>query len=177
MARGGHVKADREVRLADVAMRATARGAVCAGSCGDAARGPARRHRAEPALDAAPHARRIDVAGDDERQVVGDVVAAEELDELALAEPLHAVGACRSPAGDTDARRTRSRTGSARPTRAGSSAPCRISSRITSRSRASSSRIDARRDQRVADRVDRGVDVIAAEHRVIDGVVERRSTR
>ena len=33
--------------------------------------------------------------------------------------------------------------------------------------------IDARREQRVAERVDRAVDVIAAEHRVIDGVVER----
>ena len=71
---------------------ATARGAVCAGSA-------ARRRAGRP--DGIARNRRstlrrtrvrIDIAGDDERQVVGDVVAAEELDQLALAEPLHALG-------------------------------------------------------------------------------------
>ena len=81
MARGRHVKADGEVRLADVAVASRPRAVRSA---------PARRRgaasgrpvgiAAEPALDAAPHAHRIDVAGDDERHVVGDVVAAEELD-------------------------------------------------------------------------------------------------
>ena len=98
----------------------------------------ARRHRAEPALDAAPHARRIDVAGDDERHVVGDVVAAEEVDELALAEPLHALGRAdhRPP---IRMRGERRREQALRDVRAGSSLPWRISSRITWRSRASSS--------------------------------------
>jgi hypothetical protein len=172
VARRRYVEAERQVRLAELAARAARarRGLLRLGD--DAARRPPRRHPAEPAQDGAPHALGIDVAGHDERQVVGDVVAAEEVDQLALADPAHRLGG----ADHRPAVRVRGVRGGEQALRHRARGIVAALPDLLEHDLALAREllgIDARRGQRVAERVDRGVEVIRAEDRVIHGVIER----
>src|SRR5205823_1172592 len=89
-------KADRDVSLRDVAKLGRCARCELRGLGGDPALRPSARHPAKPPRDRAPHARGIDVARDDERDIVGDVVAAKQLDDVTLAEPARAIAVASS---------------------------------------------------------------------------------